>query len=167
MEMTRERTSFIFNQRDMLSLQIRFSFVRAAVAFSILERISVLDPSSEKTDSRYLKLDAERSFCPFTLITLWSHWRSLVFSSLSCIFHLVQVLSRLSTRTSCPVLPQLRQIADWEYFWHLCKHLHHVCFRTSDMFRLRKLLKRVGDRRHPCLTPTVVLNRSVIQKATV
>ena len=28
------------------------------------------------------------------------------------------------------------------------------------MIRLRKMLKRVGDRRHPCLTPTVVLNHS-------
>ena len=30
--------------------------------------------------------------------------------------------------------------------------------RASDMIRSRKMLKRVGDRRHPCLTPTVVLN---------
>ena len=28
------------------------------------------------------------------------------------------------------------------------------------MVRLRKMLKRVGDKRHPCLTPTVVLNHS-------
>ena len=31
---------------------------------------------------------------------------------------------------------------------------------TSDMIRSRKMLKRVGDRRHSCLTPTVVLNHS-------
>ena len=29
---------------------------------------------------------------------------------------------------------------------------------ASDMIRSRKMLKRVGDRRHPCLTPTVVLD---------
>ena len=28
------------------------------------------------------------------------------------------------------------------------------------MIRSRKMLKRVGDRRHPCLTPTIVLNHS-------
>ena len=31
---------------------------------------------------------------------------------------------------------------------------------ASEMIRSRKMLKRVGDSRHPCLTPTVVLNRS-------
>ena len=29
------------------------------------------------------------------------------------------------------------------------------------MIRSRKMLKRVGDRRHPCFTPTVVLNHSL------
>ena len=32
--------------------------------------------------------------------------------------------------------------------------------RASDMIRSRKMLKRVGDRRLICLTPTVVLNHS-------
>ena len=32
--------------------------------------------------------------------------------------------------------------------------------RASDMIRSRKMLKRVDGRRHPCLTPTVVLNHS-------
>ena len=32
--------------------------------------------------------------------------------------------------------------------------------RVSDMIHSRKMLKRVGDRRHPCLTPTVVLSHS-------
>ena len=41
MEMTRECISFTFEPRDMLlSLQIGFSFVRAAVACAIFERIS-------------------------------------------------------------------------------------------------------------------------------
>ena len=33
-------------------------------------------------------------------------------------------------------------------------------FRASDMIRSKKMLKRVGDGRHPCLTSTVVLNHS-------
>ena len=50
MEMTRERTSFTFDPRDMLlSLLMGFSFVRAAVACAILERTSDLEPSSETT----------------------------------------------------------------------------------------------------------------------
>ena len=43
MEMTRERISFTFDQRDtLLFLQMGFHFVRAAVACVILERISGL-----------------------------------------------------------------------------------------------------------------------------
>ena len=49
MEMTRERISFTFEPKDMLlSIQMAFSFERAAVACSILERISGLEPSSEE-----------------------------------------------------------------------------------------------------------------------
>ena len=48
MEMTRERTSFTFDPRDMLlTLQMGFSFVRAAVACAILERTSGLEQSLE------------------------------------------------------------------------------------------------------------------------
>ena len=50
--------SFTFDPRDMLlSLQIGFSFVKAAVACAILERTSGLEPSSETTALRYLKLE--------------------------------------------------------------------------------------------------------------
>ena len=34
--------------------------------------------------------------------------------------------------------------------------------RASDMILSRKMLKRVGDRKHPCLTLTVVLSHSPI-----
>ena len=73
MEMTRERISVTFDSKDMLlSLQIGFSFVRAAVACAILERTSALEPSSETTAPRYLKL-----------YLFGCHWRclSLVWSS--------------------------------------------------------------------------------------
>ena len=57
MEITRERTSFTFDPIDMLlSLQMGFSFVRAAVACAIIERTSGLEPSSETTTPRYLEL---------------------------------------------------------------------------------------------------------------
>ena len=72
-EMTRECISFIFDPRDMLlSLQMGFSFVRAAVACAILERISCLEPSNETTAPRYLKLVTVPNLCPFTFISLWT-----------------------------------------------------------------------------------------------
>ena len=41
MEMTKERISFTFDPRDiLLSLQIGFSFIRAAVSCAVVERIS-------------------------------------------------------------------------------------------------------------------------------
>ena len=78
------------------------AFVRAAVACAILERTSGLEPSSETTAPRYLKLVTVPTFCPFTFISLWMPLAlfviSLVFSALISILYLVQVLSRLSTR---------------------------------------------------------------------
>ena len=57
MEMTRDRISFTFDPRDMLvSLQIGFGFVRAAVVWAILERTSGFESSSEISAPRYLKL---------------------------------------------------------------------------------------------------------------
>ena len=105
MELTRKRISFTFDPRDMLlSLQMGFGFVRAAVACAFLERTSGLEPSSETTAPRYLKLVTVPNFCPFTFISLWMPLAlfviSLVFSALISILYLVQVLSRLSTRTS-------------------------------------------------------------------
>ena len=72
MEMARERTSFTFDPRDtLLFVQMGCSFVRAVVACAILERISGLEPSSETTAPRYLKLVTLLNFCPFTFISLW------------------------------------------------------------------------------------------------
>ena len=56
----------------VLSLQIVFSFVRAAAAWAILERIWGFGPWSETTALRYLiKLVTVPSFCSFTLISVW------------------------------------------------------------------------------------------------
>ena len=94
MEMAREHISFTFDPRDMLlSLQIGFSFERAAVACAILKRTSGLVSSSETTALRYLKLLALRM--PLVLYVI-----SMVCSALISILYLVQVLFRLSTRAS-------------------------------------------------------------------
>ena len=80
--MTRELISFTFDPRDMLlSLQMGFSFVRAAVACAILERTSGLEPSSATTAPRYLKLVTVPNTCSTWLISqeswvrypVWQH----------------------------------------------------------------------------------------------
>ena len=88
----------------LLSLHIGFSFVRAAVAYILLERTSDFKPSSETIAPRYLELVTVPSFRPLTLTSLWMQLAlfvmSLVFSALISIFYRLQVLSRLSTRAS-------------------------------------------------------------------
>ena len=82
-KITRERISFTFDPRDMfLSLRMGFSFVRVAVACAILERTSGLEPSSETTAPRYLKLATVPNFCPFTFISLWMSLALFVISGL-------------------------------------------------------------------------------------
>ena len=169
MEMTRERISFTFDPRDMLlSLQMGFSFVRAAVACAILEITSGLEPSSETTAPRYLKLVTVPNFCPFTFISLWMPLAlfviSLVFSALISILYFVQVLSRLSTRASSYCSSSARasmSSANRRLVIFLPPMLTFpsCSSRASDMIRSRKMLKRVGDRRHPCLTPCAVIYR--------
>ena len=69
MEVAREHMSFTFDARDMLlSLQVGFSVVRAAVAPAILEVLSGLKSSSETTAPRYLKLVTVPRFCLFTFV---------------------------------------------------------------------------------------------------
>ena len=123
MEMTRERISFTFDPRDMLlSLQMGFSFVRAAVACAILERTSGLEPSSETTAPRYLKLVTVPNFCHFTFISLWMplalFFISLVFSALISILYLCRFCRDFLLELLAPAIPQLehlchRQTADW------------------------------------------------------
>ena len=104
LDVYRGHKTTIQQQRYILSLHISFNFVRAAVAFVILERISGFQPSSEMIARRYFKLVTVSNFCPLTMISVWLPLElfvfSLVFSALITIFYLVQVLWRLSTRAS-------------------------------------------------------------------
>ena len=71
MDVTRECISRILELREiLLSIQIGFSLVNAAVACVILQSNSGLEPSSFITEPRYLKLVTVSSFCPFTLISV-------------------------------------------------------------------------------------------------
>ena len=143
-----------------------FSFARAALACAIINRTSGLESSSKTAAPRYLKLGTVPSFSPFTFISLWMPLApfviSLVFSALISILYLVQVLSTFSTRASSSCSSSaiaLMSSANRKLVIFLPPMLTFSSYssRASDLVRLRKLLKRVGDRRHPCLTPTVVL----------
>ena len=71
MDVTRERISRILELREiLLSIQIGFSLVNAAVACAILQSNLGLEPSSVITEPRYLKLATISSFCPFTFISV-------------------------------------------------------------------------------------------------
>ena len=172
MEITRERISFTFDPRDMLlSLQMGFSFVRAGVTCAILERTCGLEPSSETTAPRYLKLVAVPNFFPVTFISFWMPMAlfviRLVFCTLISILYLVQVLSRLSTRASDSCSSSARasmSSANRKLVIFLPPMLTFpsCSSRASGLIRSKKMLKRVGDRRHTCLTPTVVLNHYLV-----
>ena len=172
MEMTKERITFTFDPRDMLlSLQMGFSFVKAAVACTVLERASGLEPLSETTACSkvpeacysaqllpfylYLSLDAIGIFCQqFGLLRIYLH------------LYFVQDLSRLSTRASSSCSSSARASMSSAnrrlvIFLPPMRTFPSCSSRASDMIRSRKMLKRVGDRRHHCLTPTVVLNHSL------
>ena len=70
MDVTREHISHILELREIhLSFQTGFNLVNAAVACAIQESISGLEPSSDVTEARYLKLVTVSSFYPFTLIS--------------------------------------------------------------------------------------------------
>ena len=71
MYVTRERISLLLELREiLLSIQIGFSIVNAAVVCAILESISGLEPSSAISQPRYLKLVTVSSLCPFTLLSV-------------------------------------------------------------------------------------------------
>ena len=160
METTRERISFTFDPRDMLlSLQTGFRFVRAAVACTILERTSGLEPSSETTAPRYLKLVTVPNFCPFTFISLWMpvcHQFGLLRTDL----HFIPCAGFDETFSSSARASMSSANRRLVIFLPPMLTFPSCSSRASDMIRSRKMLTRVGDRRHPCLTPTIVLNHS-------
>ena len=141
------------HQLHLLSLRMGFSFVSDAVTCAILQRDFDLEPSSEITAPRYSKLVTVPNFCHFTFISLWMPRVliviSLVFSALMSIIHLVQVLSRLSTRASSSCSSSARTSvpsANRRLVIYLrpmllfssCSH------RASDMIRSKKNVEDCG-----------------------
>ena len=170
MDVTRERISRILMLREiLLSIQTGFSLVNAAVACAILKSISGLEPSSVITEPRYLKLVTVSTLCPFTLISvlmpLVLFVISLVFSALISKPLTVEVLLRCSTNfassSSSPAKLSMSS-AKWRFVIVLPRILTVPSWpsQASVMILSRNMLKRVGESRHPCRTPTVVRNQS-------
>ena len=86
---------------------------------------------------------------------------SLVFSALISIVYLVQLLSRFSTWASCSCSSSATESMSSANCRQVILLLLMLTFpscssRASDMICSIKMLKRVGDRRHLFLTPTVL-----------
>ena len=146
-----------------ISVRIGFSFVRAAVACAILERTSGFELSFETMAPRSL-------FQASTLISVWMPLALLLLvSSFQHIFILypVQVLSRPITKTSRSCSSSARAsilLANRRLVMVLPPMLTFLSrsYRASDTILSRKMLKSVRERRHLCLTPTVVLHHSPV-----
>ena len=112
------------------------------MACATLEKTSSLKPSSKTTALWYLKLVTVRSFCPFTLISLWM---SLALFVISCVAW-ASSSSSSSARASTPSANRRLAIAlpsMLAFPYCSSKAPRHDPFE--------KMLKRVDDRRHPCL----------------
>ena len=105
--------------------------------------------------SVFLPLSLSGCHC---LSSVWSspHWSP---SNTLCRFCRDFLLELLA-----PALPQLEHLCHRQTgnIFAACANLPIMFFQGIRHDLSRKMLKRVGDRRHPCLTPTVVLNYSPI-----
>ena len=168
------RISLTLEASEMfLSFHMIFSLERAAIVWAILERISGFDPSLGMITPRYLKFSNSSSLWLFILICLWKPFGlfviTFVLSGPISILYLVVVLSRRSTRPPSlfPILdsgfttvssakrklvmsyPSMLTLSSWSS-------------NASHMILSRKMLKRIGESRHLCRTPTVVLKHSPV-----
>ena len=150
----------------LLSLHIGFSFIRAAVTCAILERISGFETSFKTLLRALYTLTLISLLMPLVLFVI-----SLVYSEHIAILYLVQVLQRLSTRasSSCSssargsmsssnrrlviVLPPILS------FNYVIPEHHTQSFGE-------KILKRMGERRHSHLTPTIAVNHSLCRHSS-
>ena len=146
-----------------MSLHMVFSLAIAVAYCAALARISVFDPSSIMIVPRYLKWSTVSSSFPLTVILVVIGWAlfvmSLVFWALvsmqfceddssSCLpvlasssFFPARPSISLSNLRLVIVRPPMLTVHEWS-------------FKVSVMIRSRKMLKNVGDSRHPCQTPT-------------
>ena len=164
------RISLTLEASEMfLSLHMIFSLERAVVVWAILERISGFDPSLEMIVPMYLEFSTSSSLWPFILISLWKKLGlfviTFVLSGPISILYLVVVLSRRPIRTpasSSSSAFTTMSSAKRKLVMSRLPMLTLPSIKASHMILYRKMLKRVGESRHPCRTPTVVLNHSPV-----
>ena len=158
-EVTRERISLIFELREIcLSLQMVFSLASVAAVCAILDSTSGLEPWSVTTAAGYLKLSTSSNLSRWFWCQCWYHSRywSSVWSSL----HWFPCQS-LASSSSFPARPSMSS-AKRKLVIVLPPMLTVPWWSSSASVTIlsRKILKGVGESRHPYLTPTVVLNQS-------
>ena len=131
-----------------------------------LERTSGLEPFSEMIPPSFLSLLQIPAFALVLLTLSDCYWRcsSFVWSSqhLSPVYNLgrfCRIFFRASSSCSSSARVPMSSANRRLVIYLLPILTFSSCYsRASDIIRLRKMMKRVGDRRHPCLTPTVVLS---------
>ena len=152
-----------------LSLHIIFSLERVTVVWAILDRISGFHPSLEMIAPRYLKFSTssmtfylDPSLEAFGLFVI-----TFVLSGPISVLYLVVVVSRRSTSTpassSSSAFTTMLSVKRKLVISHPpMLTLPSWSSSASHMILSRKMLKRVGESRHPCRTPTVVINHSSV-----
>ena len=153
------RISLTLEASEMFSfLHMSFILERAAVVWAIQERTLGFEPSLEMITPRYLKFSTSSSIWPFILISLWKPYGlfiiALVLSASISVWYLVVVVSRRPTRTPASSSSlHLRQCHLQSGSWW-CRPpiltLPSWSSNASHMILSRKMLKRVGESRHPC-----------------
>ena len=161
--MIKERSSLIFVLIAMfLSFQITLRFASAPVAWAILESISGPDLSSVTMAPRYLKLWTVSSFRHWPWWYCWcrwcywsSAWSSLHWSACHKLLRSCQVAPPSSV--SVPASPSMSS-AKCKFVIVLPPMLTVPAWSSSAsvMILSRRILKRVGESRQPCLSPTEI-----------
>ena len=166
-EMTKEYTTLILELGAMfLSFHVVLSFDNAPTVWAILDRISYFNPLFIITEPKYLKLWTVSRFWPpilmSELIPLVLLIINLVFSALLSMPYVVDALSswlaNLNSSSSFPSITSAKR----KFMLVLSPMLTDPSWssKASVIILSRKIMKRVGESRHPCLTSTVVTSHS-------
>ena len=162
------RISLTLEASEMfLSLHMIFSLERAAVVWAILERISGFDPSWLPQGTWGSPLLLASDLLSWSLFGSHLGYLSFVLSGTISILYLVVVLSRRSARTPASfsssaftTMSSTKRKLDISHPPMLT--LHSWSSNASNMILSRKMLKRVGESRHPCRALSVVLYHSPV-----
>ena len=159
-----------------LSFHMIFNLASAVIVWAVLAAISGFDPLSLMIAPRYLNCFTVSNFAPFTVMSLEIQLLlftiSFVFSALISIPNFVDVLSSWVTRSessfSFPAMPSMSS-ANLRFVMFLPPILivPSCSSKASFIILSRKMLKSIGEMRHPWRTPTEVWNHSPMAPCTI